>query len=520
MALQSETLNQALGDLRADFRAAKSSRFTPKLTGVNPFGSGADYHYRSELGYLHMIERARDYERNDCIVGSGISRLTASILQDGFSPDPDTGSTELNNALKDKWAAFASEPTLVHSEGEFNFYQLERLALRSVIRDGDCFVLLTRNGTLQFIEGHRPRTPTNTRRNVVHGVLLDDLARRQQVWFAKEDIGVTTTISRVADVQPVDVRDANGHRQVLQLYFPKRLSQRRGITALAPSMDTIGQHDDLQFTTLVKAQMAALLVMVEESTGTTATGAGVTGPGFQGPPTNLAGQVGTSVDVIPQVGAGLHFKTPHGKKLSGFAPNIPNPEFFPHSMLLLTFIAVNLDLPVQVLLLDPSRTNFSSWRGAVDQARTRWREMQADFCNQLHSPVYEFKVRQWIAEDSAIARLAAAVANPLKCKWKKPGWPYIDPYKDAQADALQSEKFLNSMRRLQGKRGQDWDEVAVEIVEDKKILIVEALKAAREINAEYSEAGITWRELLGPGLTVPLQPFAADSNTNNDGEST
>jgi capsid protein len=512
MALQSKKLTDAMRDLqsefRSDYRAGKTSRFVPRLSGVDPAGSGADYHYRSEREFLHVIERAREYERNDCIVRSGIDRLTANVLQEGFNPDPKTGNKELDAKLKEKWIAYSTDPDQVHSEGEFDWYQLERLAFRSIIRDGDCFALPLKTGQIQFVEGHRPRTPSATSLRVVHGLLLDENARRDELWLTREDVGINQ-VRLVRDIKKYQIRDAEGNRQVWHLYFPRRLSQRRGVSALVPVSDTVGQHDDLQFTTLVKAQMAAVLVMVEELAQSQQS---VRGPGLSGP---VTGQEASSVSAIPEVGAGLHFKTPN--KLTGFAPNIPNPEFFPHAMLLLTFIAINLDLPVQVLLLDPQRASFSSWRAAIDQARVRFREMQKDLCSQLHEPVWKWKVRQWLESDASLAQYLGDGVDPFRCTWKRPSWAYIDPLKDAQADALQAEKFLASMRGIYGKRGADWDEVAVEIVEDKATLIREALKMAAVINSEFPEAALTWRELLGPGLTIPLQPFnvQADASSGN-----
>ena len=85
---------------RQDYLAAKHSRFVPRLTGVDFMGSGADFHYRKERDYLHMLERARDFERNDYVVGAGLNRLVSNVMQDGFTPDPSTGSDELNKALK------------------------------------------------------------------------------------------------------------------------------------------------------------------------------------------------------------------------------------------------------------------------------------------------------------------------------------------------------------------------------------------------------------------------------------
>ena len=72
--------------------------------------------------------------------------------------------------------------------------------------------------------------------------------------------------------------------------------------------------------------------------------------------------------------------------------------------MLLGILAVNLDLPLCVFLLDASETNYSGFRGAIDQARHRWREIQSWMMGSFHGPVYEWKVRQWAVTDSALRK--------------------------------------------------------------------------------------------------------------------
>jgi capsid protein len=496
-------LTDTFDELRSDFRASKSSAYTPRLRNVAASGSGADYHYAVEHQYLHMIERARHFERNDPVVGQGLRRLVSNVIQGGLTPDPKTGDDEINRILKDDWLEWSTDPDMCHSEGEFSFHQIERLTLRSTVRCGDIWHLLRDDGTIQPVEAHRPRSPRRTTRDVVNGVLLDENKRRQQVWISKEELSGYASIRRVSDIQKYDIRDSLGHRVVLQVYFPDRFSQRRGVTAFAPVADIVGMHDDLQFATLVKAKLASLLVLLREQT------AGDT-PGGDGPAL-AAGNIQTtngapfepvpaSVKQIPGIQAGLDVTAAFGQKITGFAPNIPNPEFFPHSMLLLTFIAVNLDLPLQVLLLDPQKSNFSSWRGAIDQARIRYREIQRDLINQLHRPVWRWRVRTLASKSSALRKMIGNNPNWLKHEWQRPSFAYIEPEKDAKADDVQQSRFLNSFRRLHGNRGQEFDEVADEMIGDRTLLVKLAHEAQAQLREEYPESDVTWRDILSAGL--------------------
>ena len=185
-----------------------------------------------------------------------------------------------------------------------------------------------------------------------------------------------------------------------------------------------------------------------------------------------------------------------GETISGFSPNVPNQEYFNHVSMILQIIAVNLDLPVQLLLLDPTKTNFSGWRGALDQAKYRWTEIQSSLISAFHSKVWAWKANEWMQTEPYLARAAGRLQNYSKATWNPPTWPYIEPMKDAQADAFIVQHRLNSPRRIYMARGMDYDVVLPEIISDNTDAIIQAKIAARNINAGYDGSPVDWREVL------------------------
>lgn len=492
-----------------------------------PSGSGADFHYRNEAQYLKSIERARHYERNDAIVGQGLRRLVANVVQDGFSCDFSTGDFGIDAEFKARWKEYANDAESCDSEGEKTFAQQEQLGLLTVLRDGDVLALPLQNGAIQWVENHRLRTPHGAKRNIVHGVEMDDTGKRSRYWLTNEDISLNATAAAGTKFTPVQARDQQGNRNALHLYLPTRFSQRRGVTVLAPCTDFIGMHDDLQFTTLVKQQMAALIAIIRTRSADWEPGGDVR-YGERTTETNAAGYVRP----IEGIEAGLEIASDKGETITAFSSSIPGSEFFQHAGLILTFIGINLDLPLCVLLLDPTKTNFSGWRGAIDQARMRFRQLQGWYATAFHNPVTQWQIRRWVASDP---RLKATFErrpklNPMGFTWHPPGFPYVDPKTDISCDVLQSRTATNSMRRIQAARGRDWDEVSTEIVEDNAKAIRKALQATDEINAEFAGANITWREVLNlptpEGVNVSLtaqeqaKPEQQDEPGANDDRAT
>jgi len=489
------TLAEAFGRLRSDYDLAKQSRFRRRRRGLPSLGSHADYHLRSDVEFLKMIEIARDFDRNDLVTGQGITRLINNFVLGGFRLDPMTGDKELDLLLWERWQEWATDPEQCDATGELDWASIEKLAPRHVFVDGDVFLLPLDSGRLQLIEAHRCRTPSNTKQNVVNGVLLDEQRRRIEYWFTQEDVSPLSAVSRVKDMRRIAARSENGERQVIHLYRPKRVSQTRGVSAFAAIGDAVGMHGDIQFAKLVQQQIVSCITFLRERPVDVGWGAAP-----QTGERTIETQSDGSKRVIEGISPGLEITGRPGEKITGFSPQVPNPEYRQHVMLVLELIAANLDLPIGVFLLDPTLANFSSQRGTIEQAKVAFREHGRWETTYLHRPVYRWKVRQWLSEDLALRtasqKLEGGPEAIYKHRWNPPEQPYLDPLKDAQADNERLQGNHISPRRLHAEYGRDWEEIVEETVADNAYAIREAKAVAAEINAESPDAPVNWRDLL------------------------
>ncbi|MDX9862467.1 MAG: phage portal protein [Rhodospirillales bacterium] len=502
---------------RADYDAARKTRFKrDRGNMVRSTGAAADYHYRTEQAYFGMIEEARELFRNHALIGQAVRRLVANILCGGFTLDVNTGDKSLDADLYARWYDWAESPDKCDIQGEQDFHGLEKLTLQQVIVDGDLITLPTIDGELQQIEGHRLRTPFRTSRNIVHGVELnnDDKPRRREAyWIAYEDVEAYYPVPKASEMTRYPAR-VDGVRQVFHHYLPDRTSQTRGVSAFTAPMETAGMGDDLAYAQLVKAQMAACAVLIRNYE------AGAI------PPAITAGGQDTSTETRPNgetrqlagwSPAMEMFNIP-GETLQWNSPNVPNQEFFQHMTLILSIIAVNLDLPVQVLMLDATNTNFSGWRGSIDQARQRWLEIQRWLIQSFHGPVYRWKVRQWAAADPILrrtiqeqekARPRLGAINAFGHVWHPAGWPYIEPTQDATGDLIQIRNNLTSPRRLAARRGMDYEDLLAECIEDRIKLIDAAQDAADRLNKRNKSRDgwtpLSWRDIAQPPMPEGVQ---------------
>lgn len=488
-----KAFGQAMRDVYAGYYAGENSRYLPSPPGVSIMGSGADYHYRNETQYLRMIERARFFDRDNMVVGQGVSRLVANVVQEGFTLDPRTGDKGLDKALLDYWWEWADDAAACDYEGERDWADIETLSLRAQIVDGDILGVPTADGSIWWREAHALRNPYGAAnsKTCVHGVELDSRRRRVAYNFLPDPPSPLTPVAPSSEFVRVPALDSEGYRQVWHLYQPKRFSQARGVTAFAPSVVPVQYHEDLQFATLLKAKVASFVAIFRqydaEASNQSNRKAGER-------TTEMLGD-GT-MRTVERSGLATTVKGDPGEKIVGFAPNIPNPEFFPHAALILSIIAINLDLPLCVFLLDPKQTNFSGWRGAIDQARQRFRQLQNAQIRKLHTPAYVWRVRRLLAEDAAMRTIASRGGiDVFGHKWHAPKWPYIEPMKDAGADDMRITRNLAPARAVFAERGYEYEEAVAQIITDRVLVIRSALEQTKKLNEDFPEAKVDWREV-------------------------
>jgi lambda family phage portal protein len=505
---RTRSIQSAFADIRADYDATRQSRFVRRRTGVSPMGSGADYHFRSETKYYELIEQARDMDRNDALVGILADRRVDNIVQSGFTLDPKTGDKGVDNALWQWWEDFSTDPDQCDIAGECTWKEIERQVCRSESIDGDIVVTGTEEGSFQMLESHLIRTKS-TIEGTFLGVTTNKHGKREKYHVAEE----TGVFGQFGDSTPIDVRDADGIRQVFHVYNPKRVNVTRGVTQLAPVFSMAGMLEDINFAKLVQQQVVSCFAVFRKLAAGQSSIPSVDGVYGEG----STEQTASGVRQIEGVSPGMEIIGQPGEELTGFSPAVPNGEYFTQVKLILQIIGVNFGLPLCLVLMDGSETNFSGWRGAVDEARKGFVADQVNLVRRLNRPGYNWKLRQYLktTKDAALKKAAKKLADAIfRHEWNLPSWTYIEPVADSEGDAAQIRNAQISPRRQKAARGLDHETIVDETIDDNSYAIEKAITQAEKINAAFPNSQpITWRDLIPlpmpTGQTIALQDPAA-----------
>ena len=135
-------------------------------------------------------------------------------------------------------------------------------------------------------------------------------------------------------------------------------------------------------------------------------------------------------------------------------PEHPTSNFQDFMTFLIRLAGVAIGLPLELALLDFSRTNYSSARASMEQAYRRFRIHQRMFANRILKRLYRWRVSKWI-KDGTIKQ--APPGSALNHRWLGQPWPYLDPVKDAEGSLVAIDAGFTTLTDELMKRGMEFD---------------------------------------------------------------
>lgn len=477
-----------------------------KLSMTGTLGAEADYHIADQNTFLRMVAFVRLMERNDPVIASAARRLRDNVNVGQMTPTPDTGSDALNEHLKGLWSEYARDADQFDATGRFAFEEAADIAYVRTIFDGDVFPVPRDDASVQHLEAHRCQTPHLGKIDRgVCGVQIDDIGKPTRYFLTKKSLGYGQVV-RVGDVEPIDARNRDGWKNVFHVYQPARFSLNRGITSLAPVGTTASRRDDLEFATILKAQVAACVTFIEEIADSKLW------EELVGSGKDAASPVSSFESATDDAGYSLRTAAIHpgrvlearpGRTLTMNTPQVANEGQLQLNDLLIEYLAMSLDLPSIVLRLDAKNANFSQFRNVLDQARATYGKHQRWFSQMYHRPIYRNFLRVRAPQDKMI-RDFIALEKPLDLRrsrlfrheWNAVGWKYPHPVDDATGDLILLANSMQSLEQYSRQRyGFGAEQLVKQVVKNNGMAVRAAIAEAAAIEQETGRK-VDWQYLF------------------------
>lgn len=385
-----------------------------------------------------MRRRARRLTQNNNLASALVNASVNFVIGGGTRIEPMTGDKAFNTAAQELWDNywFCRNGGSPDVRGMSSGPELERMLFAARIRDGDAGVILLDDGRIQAIEGDLIETPDKLSGGfkVSEGVEINNVGRPTGFWLRTID----ETNPFLRKWERVDADNF--------CFFPrlKRINQLRGETAFAQSFTLFEQLEGYVDGVVMAARMAAMFGLLIREPVTA---------GFAGLPTGTDSR-GMNRPMFDMEAAMVKRLNP-GDEVIQVKPEQPTTQFEQFVVSLVRMAGLELSLPLELALLDFSKTTYSSARAAMIVAQRAACAEHHCWCLQFISRVYRWRVSKWIKSGEL---KEPSDGLPWKHRPIQEPYEYLNPVQDVQGDMLEIDAGLTTLGEKLIARGTTLDE--------------------------------------------------------------
>jgi len=444
----------------AAYKGASRSRLRSSWL---PGHGSADEDLLPELSDIR--ERSRDLNRNDAHASGITGTMTVNVVGSGIRPqsriDKEVlgASEEAANAFQKtaekcfkRWIPYADA-------GErMDFYEIQSLIDRQILENGEALIIPLMIDdekrpyptALQVIESDRLDTPPERRgdKSIRSGVRVGQKGEPLSYFIRKTHPGdYRYSKGEDRDFVEYPAKNKYGRRNVFHLYHVLRSGQTRGVPFFAPVLSYFKDLSEYAEAELIAARIAACfsLFITSEGSSDISLNSGID--------RNSQGQL------IEGLEPGMIKHLLPGEDITSFNPQRPGATFEPFVERILKAISAALGLPYELVAKDFSKTNYSSARAALLEARRYFKMRQEWLARKLCQPVWEMVLEEaYLKRDLKADTFLEKKEYWTQSSWIAPGWEWVDPLKEAQAAEVGLKNGIITYSDLYASEGKDWEE--------------------------------------------------------------
>lgn len=413
-----------------------------------------------------LRSRAADLVMNDCVGSAIVQTLTTGVIGSGLKLFPRIKADDVGLSADEvrRWARqvkrefnlWATSPDHADYFRRLNFYEMQAIAFRAALTDGDCFILFRRRQPttlspyslrLQVVDALRVSNPlsnvgTQTEmlfgaNKIVRGIEVDRQGSlvaihvSNRLWNESDLLQPELTWQRVQWFGT-----ATGAPNVLHICKDQVPGQFRGVPVLAPvieSLKQVSRYSDAELAASIIRSFFALFFTKERNNFNL----------------NMI-QEDDSVAPDFKVGSPSVTDLPPGVNVQSVDTAKQTSVFADFTQAFLKNICAAVGLPYEVVL-KTFNASYSASRAALLQAEDEFKQRRQAFITDFCAPIYE----QFLTEAIALGRIEAPsfFDDPLKHQaWLAADWlsetnHSLDAVKEANAAKLRLELGLSTYER-------------------------------------------------------------------------
>lgn len=434
-------------------------------------GGGGDLHLR--FSREQLINQSREFIRDNGLYRGMIDRAACYITGNGFTLQAKSGDEEWDAKVEAWWNdVFWKKPEI---RGILSGRRVERQICKELLTCGDVAALKTSRRKLQLVEAEQIVGPSQKD----DGLQKDRAGAITGYYLAKYTKDGILRPSEAKFYDPANV---------LFICDPERPSSSRAVPPAQASFPMLHRINDVCDSEAQAWQQLARLALIINKKDS----------GISGLQTSDEDDAKRGADQpyvtnrIQDWEAGTSFWGEVGEEIRGVERNIPGGNFPASLTMFLRLLGLPLGLPLEMVLLDWTKSNYSQSRAVLEQAFVTFQGWQLMLEEDFLEPVFRWAVDQAIKDG-----LLDENEGRYRHEWIKPTFPWLDQLAEAQAWGAKLDRTLCTQAQVLKSLNKDY----ADVMNQRESEFIDAVNRSKRIFEKTGEK-VDWRLLAGVASSV------------------
>lgn len=438
-----------------------------------------------------LVNQSRDFMRNNAIYKGMIERMVSYIVGNGFELQLTGAAEGTIKKVEGLWRSWFAKPEI---RNLLSGAEVSRMECRELLVAGDIANLKTDKGVLQLFEAEQIDS-TQTKK-FPNGIQKDDFGRPVEFSLCPWGThGIDKTNAQLIAAE-----------NILFLTNPERPSSVRGVPACQSSFAMLHRINDVCDSEAIAWQLLSRMAVAITREQGPEQGFTESKEDPNKTTEDLEGDLATR---LTELDYALIFHGKQGEGVAGIERNIPGMNFSESLRMFLRLLGLPIGCPLELVLLDWTKSNYSQSRAVLEQAFENFLFWQYKLRDFFYGPLFEWKLSHWQNQDNG----GIGKNNKLSANWIMPTFPWIDQLKEVQAYAEKVERGFTTHSQTCKSLKLDPDEV----LEQRESEVRSAIERAQRIEKDTGVL-VPWQHFAGlkPPVAAPAKSDEPDPSGKPD----
>jgi len=433
-----------------------------------------------------LVNQSRKFMRDNGIYYGMLERAVNYIVGNGFSLQVLSKNKKNAAKIEALWKNYWKSPEV---KGIQTGERVERMIIREMFVAGDTGLIKVKNGLVQHIEAEQIAGKGQKLKN---GIETTSVGKPTKYWVSPYNPSGYVQAGKAKPYEP---------KEFIFVTDPDRPSSIRTVPPCQSVFAMLHRINDVCDSEAIAWQLLARLAVSvtrenanslafdESSADTTATD------------DELAMRV-------QELDYALVFHGEPGDKIESIKHDLPGSNFPSSINMFLRLLGLPLGLPLEIILLDWTKSNYSQSRAVLEQTFktfTSWQSLLETALNEI----FDWKIRSWQASG-----LIKGKQSPDfdRHEWIKPSFPWLDQLKEVQAWGSKVDRSYATHGQVCKSLGFERED----IVNIREREVRDAIERSQKIEKD-TKVVVPWQTFAGlePTETVNTQSDTPGNTAKN-----